>query len=49
MSKKGSGGNGGKRGRDAGTGRFIPTKEAERRPKTTVIETIKPSSPSKKK
>jgi len=30
----------GKRGRDAGTGRFIPVKEAERRPKTTVIETI---------
>ena len=30
-----------RRGRDAGTGRFIPIKEAERRPKTSVIETIK--------
>ena len=29
-------------GRDAETGKFIPVKEAERRPKTTVIETIKP-------
>ncbi|MHC1701963.1 MAG: hypothetical protein AB9900_13490 [Humidesulfovibrio sp.] len=28
-------------GRDAGSGKFIPVKEAERRPKTTVIETIK--------
>ena len=28
-------------GRDAKTGRFIPIKEAERRPKTTVVETIK--------
>ncbi len=28
-------------GRDAGTGRIIPIKEAERRPKTTVIETVK--------
>jgi len=28
-------------GRDAGTGRFIPVKEAIRRPKTTVVETIK--------
>lgn len=28
-------------GRDAGTGKFIPIKEAEKRPKTTVIETIK--------
>ena len=28
-------------GRDAGNGQFIPVKEAERRPKTTVIETIK--------
>ncbi|WP_281167755.1 hypothetical protein [Marinimicrobium agarilyticum] len=32
---------GGRIGRDAGTGRFIPVKEAERRPKTTVIERIK--------
>ncbi len=28
-------------GRDAGTGRFIPIKEAKSKPKTTVIETIK--------
>jgi hypothetical protein len=28
-------------GRDAKTGEFIPVKEAERRPTTTVIETIK--------
>ena len=29
-------------GRDAKTGRFIPVKEAKRRPSTTVVETIKP-------
>ena len=34
-------GGGHKIGRDATTGRFIPVKEAERRPKTTVVETIK--------
>ena len=28
-------------GRDAKTGKFIPVKEAERRPTTTVVETIK--------
>jgi hypothetical protein len=28
-------------GRDAETGRFIPVREAERRPKTSVVETIK--------
>ena len=28
-------------GRDAGTGRFVSIKEANKRPKTTVIETIK--------
>jgi len=28
-------------GRDAETGKFIPVKEAERRPKTAVVETIK--------
>jgi hypothetical protein len=28
-------------GRDAGSGKFIPVKEAIKRPKTTVIETIK--------
>jgi hypothetical protein len=39
-------------GRDAGTGRIIPVREAERRPKTTVVETVpvrKPSPPSKPK
>jgi hypothetical protein len=38
-SRDSSGGS--KRGRDAGTGQFIPVKEAEKRPKTTVVETIK--------
>lgn len=28
-------------GRDAETGKFIPVKEAERRRKTAVVETIK--------
>jgi hypothetical protein len=28
-------------GRDAGSGKFIPVKEAERKPKTAVVETIK--------
>ncbi|MDP2846661.1 MAG: hypothetical protein Q8O35_00560 [Humidesulfovibrio sp.] len=28
-------------GRDAGTGQFIPVKEAKERPKTAVVETIK--------
>ena len=28
-------------GRDANTGRFIPVKDAERRKKTAVVETIK--------
>lgn len=44
MAQKGKGGDssgGSKRGRDAGTGQFIPVKEAEKRPKTTVVETIK--------
>ncbi len=27
-------------GRDARTGRFIPVREAERRPSTTVVETL---------
>ena len=35
-------------GRDAETGKFIPVKEAEKRPKTTVIETI-PNPPKKKR
>jgi hypothetical protein len=34
-------------GRDAKTGLFIPVKEAEKRPSTTVVETIK--RPTKKK
>lgn len=38
MAGKGSN----KRGRDAGTGRFIPVKEAQRRKKTAVVETIEP-------
>lgn len=28
-------------GRDAKTGQFIPVREAERRPSTTTVETIK--------
>jgi len=28
-------------GRDAGSGRFIPVKVAERRKKTAVVETVK--------
>ena len=28
-------------GRDARTGKFIPVKEATKRPSTTVVETIK--------
>ena len=27
-------------GRDAGTGQFIPVKEAERRKRTAVVETV---------
>jgi hypothetical protein len=34
-------------GRDAESGRFIPVKEAEKRPKTTVIETIQPTKKKK--
>lgn len=30
-----------KRGRDAGTGQFIPVEEAERRKETAVVEMIK--------
>jgi len=29
------------RGRDAGNGQFIPVKVAERRPRTTIVETFK--------
>ena len=28
-------------GRDAGTGRFIPLKDAKRRKKTAIVETIR--------
>ena len=45
MPKKGSGG---KRGRDARTGRYIPVKEAERRKSTAVVERIKPPRHKKK-
>lgn len=34
-------------GRDANTGKFIPVKEAQRRPSTTVVETIKTTKKSK--
>ena len=30
-----------KRGRDAGTGRFIPVEVAKNRPKTAIVETFK--------
>ena len=36
-------------GRDAGTGRFIPVKEAERKSKTSVVETVKIPSKKEKK
>lgn len=36
-------------GRDAGNGQFIPVKEAERRPKTTVVETLPPRDKGGKK
>lgn len=39
MARKG----GRKIGRDAKKGTFIPVKEAQRRPSTTVVETIYPS------
>lgn len=35
-------------GRDAKTGEFIPVKEAQRRPATTTVETIKVVRPTKK-
>jgi len=38
-----------KRGRDAITGRFITLEEAEKRKKTTVVETIKQERPKKNK
>jgi hypothetical protein len=30
-------------GRDAGTGQFIPVKDAQRNPRGAVVETIKPT------
>ena len=38
-----------RRARDAKTGQFIPLAEAERRPATTVVETVKkkPKKPGK--
>jgi len=45
MSKKSSGAR--KIGRDAGTGKFISVKDAERRKKTAVVETIKTPKKSK--
>jgi|GEM_PF-1502240 len=51
MSKNTTGSH--KIGRDAKTGEFITVKEAQRRPNTTVVETIKHPTPrrasSKKK
>lgn len=35
-------------GRDAGTGRFVPIRTTVKRPKTTVVETVKPCKPKKK-
>jgi hypothetical protein len=36
-------------GRDARTGQYIPVREAERRPSTTIVETRKPSPAPKEK
>ena len=48
MSKCKSGCSGGfKVGRDAKTGVFVPAKEAQRRPATTVVETIQPKPKGK--
>ncbi|WP_257112264.1 hypothetical protein [Pseudomonas ficuserectae] len=38
-----------KRGRDSGSGQFIPVEEAKRRPKTTTVETIPPPGKGDKK
>ena len=32
-------------GRDAGSGQFIPVREAKSRPKTTIVESIKRLKP----
>ena len=37
------------KGRDAGSGQFIPLKEAKNNPATTVIEKIKVGPPKKRK
>ena len=36
-------------GRDAGTGKFIPVSEAEKRKKTAVVETMKEEKKTGKK
>ncbi len=36
-------------GRDAGSGKFIPVREAERRKDTAVVERVRNPSPSKPK
>jgi|GEM_PF-1306307 hypothetical protein len=51
MAKSSSGGKSGgtqKRGRDAGSGQFIPVDKAKQNPKTSVVETI-PAPKTKKK
>lgn len=37
-----------KRGRDAGTGKFITIEKAKKNPKTSTVETIPPSKPATK-
>lgn len=41
MAGKKSGGSGGKRGRSAATGRFVPQLTVRKNPKTTVNESTK--------
>lgn len=36
----------GKRGRDSGTGQFVPVKQAQRDKQGSVVETVKPRSPA---
>jgi hypothetical protein len=36
-----------KRGRDSTNGRFIPLEEARRRPRETIVETVKKPCPEK--
>jgi hypothetical protein len=40
MASRGMKGHTTPRGREAGTGQFIPVKEAQRRPSTTVVERV---------